>query len=94
MAMHVKGLKRYVVLVLTAVKLVARFWRFVKSVLTTQKPVRRMYTLVESDLTAARLVGVRFHCRKSLLAACIGSWSQSFLWQCVWKYCRGLWSLF
>ena len=59
--MHVEGLKRYMVSVLTAIKLVARFWRFVKSVLTTQTPVRRMYTLEESDLTAARLIGIHFH---------------------------------
>ena len=50
--------ERYVVSVLTAVKLVARVWMFLESVFTTKKPVRRMYTLVESVLTAAKLVRV------------------------------------
>ena len=36
MAMHVEDLKRYVVSVLTAVKLVGRFWRFVDSVFGTE----------------------------------------------------------
>ena len=55
--MYVEGLYRFVECILSAVKIVARFWRFVGSVLTTEKPVKSMQTFVESDLIAARLVG-------------------------------------
>ena len=42
MAVRVEVLQRFVKSVLTAVKLVAKFWRFVDLVLTTKKPVKNM----------------------------------------------------
>ena len=67
--------ERYVVSVLTALILVARFWKFVEPVLTNQKPVRRTHTLVESELTAATLLESVFTAVKPYTVACIGSFS-------------------